>query len=63
MTICWTPSWSLFEGVVWNGIGNRDASINVGSFESSEAGGRQTKCNISAAEVPIYRFSSMIVGG
>lgn len=28
------------------------------SFESEGSGGRQTKCKISAAEVPMYRLSS-----
>lgn len=60
-TICRTPSWSLPAGGLWaNRIGNRDASIKVGSAASSgDAGGRHTKCKISAAEVPIYKFSSV----
>lgn len=43
-------------------MGNRDASIKVGSFDSSGAAGMQTKCRISAAEVPMYRFSSINFG-
>lgn len=40
-------------------MGNLEARIKDGSFDSSEGlGGRQTKCRISAAEVPIYRLSS-----
>lgn len=40
-------------------MGNRDASMKVGSADSSgEAGARHTKCRISAADVPIYKFSS-----
>lgn len=34
--------------------------MKVGSAASSgDAGGRHTKCKISAAEVPMYRFSSV----
>lgn len=40
-------------------MGNLEARMKDGSFDSSEGlGGRQTKCRISAAEVPIYRLSS-----
>lgn len=31
-----------------------------GSFESEGSGGRQTKCRISAADVPIYKLSSRV---
>lgn len=40
-------------------MGSLEARMKDGSFDSSEGlGGRQTKCRISAAEVPIYRLSS-----
>lgn len=55
--ICWTPYFFFGLPVICN----RDARINVGSLASSVGSdGIETKCRISAAEVPIYRLSSAI---
>ncbi|PLN85552.1 hypothetical protein BDW42DRAFT_150435 [Aspergillus taichungensis] len=43
------------------GMGNLEARMKDGSLDWSEgSGGRQTKCRISAEEVPIYRLSSVV---
>lgn len=55
--ICWIPFFFFGLPVICN----RDARINVGSLASSVGSdGIDTKCRISAAEVPIYRLSSAI---
>lgn len=54
-TICWIPC-CLFvtEAFLENGMGNLEAKMKDGSLVLSDgSGGRQTKCKISAAEVPI----------
>lgn len=53
--ICWTPALDC-----WVNAGcRRDAMMKLGWPSGSlGSGGMRTKCRISAAEVPIYRFSS-----